>query len=187
MAEIKLDLNMDPVERLTKEIEVETDSISIRIGQFLLEKFASDESLKNAYLERKVTLADVSKYVYTRAEDKAKDSSNSSAIAISDEEVFGWVIHFVQDGEDKDVEALRTGANSITLTKEEEADLRAKAMEEFKQKELERLEEERLAKERAEKEATEKAEKARLKKIEEEERKRKESGQISLFDDFNEE
>ncbi len=184
MVEIELELNMDPVERLTKEIEMETDSTSIRIGNYLLEKFGSDESLKKSYFDRKVTLGDVVKYIYEKAKNKAK---NSNAIAIDDAEVFGWVVHFVQDGEDENIEALRTSSDKIVLTKQEESDLRAKAMEEFKQKEIERLEEEKLEKEAKESEAAEKAEKARLKKIEEEERKRKESGQMNLFDDFYEE
>lgn len=182
MAEITLDLNMDPVERLTKEIEMSTDSIEIRIGEYLLEQFKNDEPLKTAYKDRKVTLEDIYKYVYSRAEDMAKESSNQNAIGLEDKVVFGWVIHFVQDGEDKDIEALRIGNNTVKLTKEDEETARARAMEQFQQQELERLEAERAAKEKKERELAEKREKERLAALEREKKAREESGQMSLFD-----
>lgn len=162
---------MDSTERLTKEIEMSTDSIEIRIGEYLLEQFKNDESLKTAYKDRKVTLGDIYKYVSTKAEDMAKTSSNPNAICLEDKVVFGWVIHLIQDGEDRNVEALRTGVNTITLTKEDEETAKARAIEEFKQKEFERLEAERTAKEKKERELAEKRKK-----------EREERGIMSLFD-----
>lgn len=182
MAEVTLDLNMDPVDRLTKEVEMSTDSTEIRIGEYLLEQFKKDEPLRTAYKDRKVSLADIYKYVYTKAEDAAKTTSNQNAICLEDKVVFGWVIHFVQDGEDRDVEALRTRTDTITLTKEDEETAKARAIEEFKQKEFERLEAERTAKEKKERELAEKREKERLAALEREKKAREERGEMSLFD-----
>lgn len=172
MAELKLDLTMEPVERLKTEIEFRKDDPNIKcIGEFLLKQFETDEPLKNAYKERNVTLDAIYTFILNQA---SKKQINRCAM-VNSEVVFGWAIHFIQDGE---IPNELQNATEVTLTEEKKASLTAQAEEEFKQQELARL-----AKEKADAEAKEKE--RRRKAFEKEKKEREESGQMTLFDDFN--
>ena len=172
MAELKLDLTMEPVERLKTEIEFRKENPNVKcIGEFLLKQFETDEPLKNAYKERKVTLD----AIYTFIVNQARKKQINRCAMVSSEEVFGWAIHFIQDGS---IPNELQNATEVTLTEEKKASLTAQAEEEFKQQELARL-----AKEKADAEAKEKE--RRKKAIEKEKKEREESGQMTLFDDFN--
>ena len=172
MAELKLDLTMEPVERLKTEIEFHKEDPNVKcIGEFLLKQFETDEPLKNAYKERKVTLD----AIYTFIRDQARKKQINRCAMVSSEEVFGWAIHFIQDGS---IPNELQNATEVTLTEEKKASLTAQAEEEFKQQELARL-----AKEKADAEAKEKE--RRRKVLEKEKKEREESGQMTLFDDFN--
>lgn len=169
MAELKLDLTMEPVERLKTEIEFRKEDPNVKcIGEFLLKQFETDEPLKNAYKERKVTLD----AIYTFIRDQASKKQINGCAMVSSEEVFGWAIHFIQDGS---IPNELQNATEVTLTKEKKASLTAQAEEEFKQQELARL-----AKEKADAEAKEKERKRKA--LEKEKKEREESGQMSLFD-----
>lgn len=171
MAELKLDLTMEPVERLKTEIEFRKDDPNMKcIGEFLLKQFETDEPLKNAYKERKVTLD----AIYTFIRKQAGKKQINRCAMVSSEEVFGWAIHFIQDGS---IPNELQNATEFTLTEEKKASLTAQAEEEFKQQELDRL-----AKEKADAEAKEKE--RRRKALEKEKKEREESGQMTLFDDF---
>ena len=164
MAELKLDLTMEPVERLKTEIEFRKENPNVKcIGEFLLKQFETDEPLKNAYKERKVTLD----AIYTFIRDQASKKQINRCAMVSSEEVFGWAIHFIQDGS---IPSELQNATEVTLTEEKKASLTAQAEEEFKQQEIARLAKE---KER------------RRKALEKEKKEREESGQMTLFDDFN--
>ena len=172
MAELKLDLTMEPVERLKTEIEFRKENPNVKcIGEFLLKQFETDEPLKNACKERKVTLDPI----YTCIVNQARKKQINRCAMVSSEEVFGWAIHFIQDGS---IPNELQNATEVTLTEEKKASLTAQAEEEFKQQELARL-----AKEKADAEAKEKE--RRKKAIEKEKKEREESGQMTLFDDFN--
>ena len=172
MAELKLDLTMEPVERLKTEIEFRKEDPNVKcIGEFLLKQFETDEPLKNAYKERKVTLD----AIYTFIRDQASKKQINRCAMVSSEEVFGWAIHFIQDGS---IPNELQNATEVTLTEEKKASLTAQAEEEFKQQELARL-----AKEKADAEAKEKE--RRRKALEKEKKEREASGQITLFDDFD--
>lgn len=172
MAELKLDLTMEPVERLKTEIEFRKEDPNVKcIGEFLLKQFENDEPLKNAYKERKVTLDAIYTFIINQA---SKKQINRCAM-VNSEVVFGWAIHFIQDGE---IPNELQNATEVTLTEEKKASLTVQAEEEFKQQELARL-----AKEKADAEAKEKE--RRKKAIEKEKKEREESGQMTLFDDFN--
>ena len=174
MAEQKLEISMDadPIERLKQETEFTNNIGEKRIGEFLLEEFAKDEILKQCYFDRKVTL----KATYEYIKKKAKEAANGGgSIMIDDETVYGWAIHYVQDGNVKEPTAEKLVVTREVITEEDREKAKKDALEEYKQKEIQRLEQERRDKEAAEK--------ARLKKLrEEEKKKREESGQMSLFD-----
>lgn len=172
MAELKLDLTMEPVERLKTEIEFHKEDPNMKcIGEFLLQQFETDEPLKNAYKERNVTLDAIYTFILNQA---SKKQINRCAM-VNSEVVFGWAIHFIQDGE---IPNELQNATEVTLTEEKKASLTAQAEEEFKQQELARL-----AKEKADAEAKEKE--RRRKALEKEKKEREESGQMTLFDDFD--
>lgn len=168
MAEIEIDYTMDPVERLKLEMSANKEPFYQAIGKYMLEQFTLDIGLKNAYFERKLTLKQVVDYINDCAHKKL-DGHNG---AIEDTEVFGWVIHFIQD---EKVEI--TNANSYKITKEDEEEAKKRALEKFERAELERLEEEKEAKEEAEKKKYEKA-------VAKEKADREASGQMSIFEDF---
>ena len=52
MQETELSFELDPIERLEKEIEIEDDSQRVVIGQYLKSRFESDEALRNAYKDK---------------------------------------------------------------------------------------------------------------------------------------
>ena len=164
---LTLDFEMDPVERLKKEIEFTNDDSQKRIGEFLLVEFSKDENIKNDYKERKVTLENIYNSIVEVARKKA---NGSSCVSISDEEVFGLAIHFIHDGEIKN-----QNSSSYTLSKDEKKSLEEQAKEEYfaeQKRKLEDAENKRIQKEKAAKE----------KALEKEKKQREESGQMSLFD-----
>ena len=140
---LTLDFEMDPVERLKKEIEFTNDNSQKRIGEFLLEEFSKDENIKNDYKERKVTLENIYNSIVEVARKKA---NGSSCVAISDEEVFGLAIHFIHDGEIKN-----QNSSSYTLSKAEKKSLEEQAKEEYlaeQKRKLEDAENKRIQKEK---------------------------------------
>ena len=174
--EIKISFDLEPSERLKQEIETlnEKDTTGKRIGAFLLEQFKKDQPLSDAYRDRKVTLEDVVKYVVSMAEDWAKNVyGGSHDCFIDDEIVFGWVIHFIQDGDLP--ENRPTMEKIVILTEEEKEDAKAAALKRFEEEQYNEL----VAAEKAKKEAEEN----RLKRLKDKEKKeREESGQLLLFD-----
>lgn len=174
--EIKISFDLEPSERLKQEIETlnEKDTTGKRIGAFLLEQFKKDRPLSDAYRDRKVMLDDVLGYVNSMAEDLAKTIyEGRHAICVDDATVFGWVIHFVQDGDLP--ENRPTMEKIVILTEEEKEDAKAMALKRFEEEQYNEL----VAAEKAKKEAEEK----RLKRLKDKEKKeREESGQLLLFD-----
>ncbi len=165
--EIELNFEMDPVERLTKEVDASNDAVEKQLGAFLLEQFKKDEPLKEAYRTRKCTLKAISAHVFSEARNYAKGSSSA---AVEDKIVYGWVIHFVQDGKIE-----KPKKESYVLTKEEEKDLKEKAKEEYLAEQKRKIAEAEAKK--AEREA-----KAKERALKKEKQKQEESGQLSLFD-----
>lgn len=159
-----LDFSMDPVERLQKEIEFTSSENAKHIGNYLLGQFSNDAPLMKSYQSKKMTLDAVVKEVKRCAASKL---SNKSGF-ISDNEVYGWIIHFVQDGENK---LIKAETETYVVTRQDK--------EEAKKMAIHRLEMEEIEKLKKQKEAEEK----KLKKIEEKAAKtREESGQMSLFE-----
>lgn len=169
---LELDFNMDAVERLTKEVEFTDSEYKKVVGNFLLKKFAEDEPLKKAYFERKVTLDEVWNSIVESARKKA---SGANSCCMSDEEVFGLAIHFVQDGK---VEVAKK--ETYVLSKESKESLKERAEKEFVEEQKRKLEE-------AERKRIEKEERAKEKAIAKEKKHQEESGQLNLFDLMEEE
>ena len=153
---IKLDFSLDPVERLNHELTA--------IGQYVLNEFAANEPLKNAYKDRKITLEAIIKYVNSCA---AKQLNNKNG-AIEDKVVFGWVIHYIQDEE---VKISAKDSYEVKLTKEDKEKAKEEALKKYEAEELAKL-----------KKKQEREEKAKQKAIEKEKKKYEESGQMQLFD-----
>ena len=190
--EVELDWDMDPTERLKVEMEALQENDQMRlVAKMLIEEFAKDPNLAAAYKERKVTLEAIIKYIMAEAQ---KAAVNNRAM-IEDKTVYGWAIHFVQDGEVKKTDAKKLSV--AVLPKKTEEEIAEQAKKDFYEAEMKRLaEEKRKAEEAAKKEAERQAKKeaARLqreqeraakKKAEEEAKKReREYEQISLFSFF---
>lgn len=99
MAELKLDLTMEPAERLKTEIEFHKEDPNMKcIGEFLLKQFETDEPLKSAYKERKVTLDAICTFI----RDQASKKQINRCAMVSSEEVFGWgvieLLHLLRSG-----------------------------------------------------------------------------------------
>lgn len=177
MAEqVEILFDLEPSERLAKEIETlhAKDITGKRIGEFLLEQFKKDQPLADAYRDRKVMLNDVLRYVNSMAEDLAKTVyEDRHSICVDDATVFGWVIHFVQDGDLP--ENRPTMEKIVSLTDEEKEDAKAAAIKRYEEEKYNEL----VEAERKKKEAEAK----RLAKLAEKEKKEREKyGQFSLFD-----
>lgn len=164
MAELTLEFDMNPIERIKLETEYAENDISKKVGLFLSKQFETDNVLANCYKDRKITLEDIYEFIYKSAEKYLNNKSG----AISEDVVYGWSIHFIQDENVKVPEK-----ESFKLTKEDENETKAKAMKRFEEEELEKI---RKA-EQKKKEALEK--KAIKEKLKEEEERGK---QLSLFD-----
>lgn len=161
---IELDFSMDPIERLNIEVGEVEDSNAKEIGAYLLEQFLKDEPLKEAYRTRKMTLESVNKEITRCAKEKLGGKNGR----VSDAEVFGWVLHFVQDGKNDTIE---TNQSSYQISKIDEAEAKRKALVRFEEEELKRL-----------KKVEEKKRKAEEAKLAKDKKKAEEVGQISLFD-----
>lgn len=169
---LELDFNMDAVERLTKEVEFSDSEYMKVVGNFLLKKFVEDEPLKKAYFERKVTLDQVWNSIVESARQKA---SGANSCCMSDEEVFGLAIHYIQDGKVKEYKK-----ETYVLSKESQESLKERAEKEFVEEQKRKLEE-------AERKRIEKEERAKEKAIAKEKKHEEESGQLNLFDLMEEE
>ena len=167
---LELDFSMNAIERLRKEIDCTDDTYKKTVGEFLIKEFEKDEPLRMAYFTRKITLDQVWKHIYDYAKAQTKKPGNSNCVCLSDAEVFGQAIHFIQDGEIK-----VTKESKVVLTKEVKKSLEEQAEQEYLAEQKRKLEE--AAKKKAEREAA-----AKKKALEKEKKKREESGQISLFD-----
>lgn len=181
MAEqVEILFDLEPSERLAKEIETlhAKDIAGRRIGEFLLEQFKKDQPLADAYRDRKVMLNDVLRYVNSMAEDLARTMHEGifegcHDICIDDATVYGWVIHFVQDGDLP--ENRPTMEKIVSLTEEEKEDAKAAAIKRYEEEKYNEL----VEAEKAKKEAEAK----RLARLAEKEKKEREKyGQFSLFD-----
>ena len=166
MQEIELSFELDPIERLDKEIEIEEDSQKVIIGRYLRSRFESDETLRNAYKEEKKTLDDVYKYVIDCARELAK---NNNAVMVEDKDVYNWAVHYILDGEQ------RREGETYVLSVEEKKSIEEQAKEKYMNEVLAKLraEDEEKKKKEEEKEAKE------LAKFN---KKKEEEGAISLFD-----
>lgn len=165
---LTLDFEMDPSERLRKEINFSTDTNEKAIGEFLLKEFEKDNVLKADYKDKKVELNKILAFVINEAKKRAETQKNRSCVMMSDQEVFGLVIHYVHDGAPKDVKK-----DKYTLTKEEKKSLEQQAREEYLAEQKRKLAEE---------------EQKRLEKARAKEKKALEdSGQMTLFDLFGDE
>ena len=171
---IELDMTMDPAERLKVEMEALAENDQMRlVAKKLLDEFSKDQNLSKAYFDRKVTLDAIIKYIMA----EAKKAAVNNCAMIEDKTVYGWAIHFVQDGK------FNPSVKNPTITvipKEDKEQLRKKAEEDFLKEEKQRLESERKKAEEREKKKKEAA-------IAKAEKKRRESGQMSLFDFFGDE
>lgn len=192
---ISLDWEMDPIERLTVEMNSLDESayMARAIAEYLIEEFKKDENLKESYKNRKVTLEEIVSHI-TKEAQKQLGSRNGQ---IKDEVVYGWAVHYVTDGK---IPEKKSDKQVIELTVQEKADAKQQALESLTEAELERLkkkayedarkqaiqeerkriEEERKAKE--EQKAKEAEEKKRLREQEAARKRQSESLQMSLFD-----
>lgn len=168
---IDLDWGMDPSERLRIEMEALQENDQMRlVAKELISEFAKDPNLAEAYRAKKRTLDEVIDYIV----GEARKMAIGSRAVVRDEEVYGWAIHYVQDGKEKDTKAKKLSVG--VLTKEDEAELTEKARKDFYDAEIRRLKEE------AERKAKREREKAERKKADEEARKRERGyEQVSLF------
>ena len=166
MQEIELSFELDPIERLEKEIEVEDDSQRVVIGNYLKSRFESDEALRNAYKGKKRTLRDVYKYVIDCAKNLAP---NGYGVMVEDKDVYGWAVHYILDGKQEHT------TKTYTLTKEEKKSIEEQAKERYMN--------EVLAKLRAEdEEKKKKEEEKKAKELAKFNKKKEDEGAISLFD-----
>lgn len=170
---ITLDFTMNAIERLQLEINFTDSEYQKVVGNYLLKEFEKDEELRLAYFTKKITLEQVWKHIYEYAKAQTKKPGNSNCVCLSDEEVFGQAVHFIQDGapikEYKD--------NKVTLSKEVKKSLEEQAKEEYLAEQKRKLEE-------AEKKRLEKEKAAKAKALEKEKEDHEKNGQMSLFDDF---
>lgn len=72
-----------------------TTSTQNRIGNYLIDRFTNDDVLRAKANEQDVSLVDVENYLMGWAKTKA---NGSSSIMISDNEVFGELIHAFDEG-----------------------------------------------------------------------------------------
>ena len=166
MQEIELSFELDPIERLDKEIEIEEDSQRVVIGQYLKSRFESDEVLRNAYKDKKRTLRDVYEYVINCARELAK---NNNAVMVEDKDVYNWAVHYILDGEQERED------ETYVLSVEEKKSIEEQAKERYMN--------EVLAKLRAEdEEKKKKEEEKKAKELAKFNKKKEEEGAISLFD-----
>lgn len=161
---IELDFSLDPIERLKIEIESTQDLNCKKIGAYLLEQFAKDEPLKNAYRDRKIVLNAVGNFVV----ECAKKELNGKNGFIDDEVVYGWVLHYVQDEPVKIAEAEK-----LVLSVEDKEAAKKRAIAKFEADELAKIKAKEQKKAEAEK-----------RKVEKEIKREKDSGQMDLFADF---
>jgi len=103
MAEIKLDWDMEPSDRLQVEINNSKNSAQIIVGKQLLEDFKVDSKLSARYSDMKFTLINVWDSIIERA--RAELGSKNGAV--EDSKVFGWAREFVLDGEIKKVKPVQ--------------------------------------------------------------------------------
>lgn len=95
------------------------------IGKYLIEH----PELKAKMDERKIQMAKVIDFIYSQAEKKAGD--NVKHIGISDDEVYGWVVHYIEDAyldnpnpEHSPVErVVATESDATTKSNEQQLDL----------------------------------------------------------------
>lgn len=159
---ITVDFSMDPIERLKFELENSKENLEKTIGPHLIEVLKKDETLASAYHDRKITLKDVCKYLYKCAKEFLKSVDGG----IDGDTLMGWAIHYIQDEPVKITED-----NSYVLSEEDKEAARKSAMWKFEQEQILKL-----------REAEEKKQKDLQKKIAKEDKKREESGQMSIFD-----
>lgn len=169
---LKLDFDMEPMERLRKEIDFVDDPSEKAIGEFLLQEFEKNEVLRADYRDKKVTLDKIFAFVKNEAEKRVSVKSGTQCVMMSVQEVYGLAIHYVHDGA-----PTPTKDSSYTLTKEEKKSLQEQAKEEYLAEQKRKLEE-------AEKKRIEKEKAAKAKALEKEKEEREKSGQISLFEEF---
>ena len=166
MQEIELSFELDPIERLEKEIEIEDDSQRVVIGQYLKSRFESDEVLRNAYKDKKRTLRDVYKYVIDCARNLAP---NGYGVMVEDKDVYGWAVHYILDGKQEHT------TKTYKLTKEEKKSIEEQAKERYMNEVLAKLKAE-------DEEKKKKEEEKKAKELAKFNKKKEEEGAISLFD-----
>ena len=136
---MKIPYETAPEIRVKLEIENTQDKQLKIIGEYLLDKFKSDLPLALAYQERKITLDKIFDYVRAQAQAQAQ---NGCAM-VEDNEVFGWVLHYVQDEkikitEDTDLtlgeEKAKAETPKTTKTKAEKPKTETKKQAEPKEK-----------------------------------------------------
>ena len=173
---IDLDWGMDPSERLRIEMKALQENDQMRlVAKELIAEFAKDPSLAEAYRAKKRTLDEVIDYIV----GEARKMAVGGRAVVRDEEVYGWAIHYVQDGKENGTKEKKLSVG--VLTKEDEAEIAEKAKKDFYDAEMRRLKEEAERKDKKERE------KAERKKAEEKAKKRERGyEQVSLFS-FSEE
>lgn len=156
---VELDMGMDPSERLRFEMDALDENDQMRlVANELLKEFEKDPNLAKAYLDRRVTLESTSRFI----REQARKAAFGGVAMIDDETVYGWAVHYVQDGE---VKAEAKPKVTIIMKETEEA-LRERAEAEFLEAERKRLKEKHK------------------KALEREKKKREQSGQLTLFEFF---
>ena len=162
-----------------------------------LEENASDDLAEKINLGNR-SIADCWRFIVGKARSRATASGGGTCAMISDDEVFGWAIHFFEETQEalkkeSDAEASaaakRRTEDGIRLQKEreKEAERKRKEKEEAERKLAEEAERARQQKEKEKAEAA-----ARKAAAAEEKRKQKEfeatgavAGQSTLFDFFS--
>ena len=179
MAEVKLDWDMEPSERLEEEIKASDNQYVIKIGNHILKCFKTNDQLAKDYKDRKITLKKIQEHIV----NNARTALGGKDGCIEDQTVYGWAKDYIQD-----VKTKASESPELILDVKTQEDLRKQAEEEFKKSEIRKMQEEaeRVKKEKeiAEKEFQKKQkEKIALKKQKEKEKleKIKKEGQISLW------
>lgn len=132
MSEIKVEFDMNPIDRLKIEIAAIESENAKHIGNYLLEQFSHDEPLLESFQTKKITLQAIMEEIQKCAAKKL----NSTNGFISDEQVYGWVLHFVQDGVN---EMIAKEATSYIITKEDEEEAKKRAIAKLEEEEIKKL------------------------------------------------
>lgn len=115
----------------------EQNSVKNAIKAYLDERAKNDELFAASYAKPNKNIDECFKYVVGEARKRG------NAVYVSDEEVFGWAVHYY-DEDDIKINALPKGERvstkaSVDLTDEEKEKAREQALQEYKQQCIDKL------------------------------------------------